>query len=58
MGDIGSYNTNWSFRGVSKMSMSDIPISDLFYIIPSDIKALLLVIFSFLVGLAVWRIIK
>lgn len=40
------------------MSLKDIPISDLFYIIPADIQLVLLAIFAFLCVLAIWRIIK
>ncbi|MEA4896594.1 MAG: hypothetical protein VB064_15225 [Oscillospiraceae bacterium] len=40
------------------MKLSDIPIYDLWIIIPDDIVAVLLVIFTFLVVLAIWRIIK
>lgn len=40
------------------MSFTDIPILDLWFIFPSDIKAILGFAFAFLCGLAIWRIIK
>ena len=40
------------------MNIKDVPIYDLWFFFPADIKAILIAIFAFLVGLAVWRIIK
>ena len=40
------------------MNLKDIPIADLLYIIPSDIKIIVGTAFAFLCVLAIWRIIK
>ncbi len=58
MGITHIINTYWIDWSVSKMKISNLPISDVMYIIPDDIKAIVLIIFAFLCVLAVWRIIK
>ncbi len=40
------------------MSLKSIPITDLWFIIPSDIMVVLGAVFVFLCALAIWRIIK
>lgn len=55
---VSCYNYCYWFVGGDFVTIEEIPLPDLWFILPDDIKVVLGVILTFLIGLAVWRIIK